>query len=107
MRVLFSDYLYVYLFVSLFLLFCGIVGVIYRRTLVGMFVSMELIMNGAGLNLVAVNRFLCPENAYGLSFTLVIMGIAAAEAAVALSIIILIYKKYQHMDAGNLKEMKD
>jgi NADH:ubiquinone oxidoreductase subunit K len=107
MRVLLHNYLYVYLFISLFLLFCGIVGVIYRRTLIGMFVSMELIMNGAGLNLVAINRFLAPENAYGLSFTLVIMGIAAAEAAVALSIIILIYRKYQHIEGENLKEMKD
>jgi len=38
---------------------------------------------------------------------LIIMGIAAAEAAVALSIIILIFKKYQHIEGGELKEMKD
>jgi len=101
------DQVFAYLFLSLFLLFCGIVGVLYRRTLIGMLVSMELIMNGAGLNLVALNRFMVPENVYGSAFALIIMGIAAAEAAVALSIIILIFKKYQHIEGGELKEMKD
>jgi NADH:ubiquinone oxidoreductase subunit K len=103
----FYNYLHVYLFVALFLLFCGITGVVYRRTLIGMLVSMELIMNGAGLNLVALNRFISPENANGMAFTLIIMGIAAAEAALALGIIILIFRKYRHIEGGDLKEMKD
>lgn len=107
MTDLFYNYLHVYLFVALFLLFCGIAGVVYRRTLIGMLVSMELIMNGAGLNLVALNRFVSPENAYGMAFTLIIMGIAAAEAAIALGIIILIFRKYGHIEGGALKEMKD
>ncbi len=107
MNAILYDQVFAYLFLSLFLLFCGIVGVLYRRTLIGMLVSMELIMNGAGLNLVALNRFVVPENVYGSAFALIIMGIAAAEAAVALSIIILIFKKYQHIEGGELKEMKD
>jgi len=48
----FYNHLHVYLFVALFLLVSGILGLVYRRTLIGMLVSMELIMNGAGLNLV-------------------------------------------------------
>ena len=107
MNDLLYNHLYAYLFLALFLLFCGIAGVIYRRTLIGMLVSMELIMNGAGLNLVALNRFVAPENAYGLAFTLIIMGIAAAETAVALSMIILIFRKYRHIDGDRLQEMKD
>jgi NADH:ubiquinone oxidoreductase subunit K len=106
MHLFIFEHLQVYLFVALFLLFCGIAGVIYRRTLIGMLVSMELIMNGASLNLVAINRFVCPENPYGLAFALVIMGLAAAEAALALSIIILIYRKYHHIEGENLTEMK-
>ena len=66
--------LYIYLFIGLFLLCCGILGLLYRRTLIGMLISMELIMNGAGLNFVAFNRFTSPDNAYGMSFTLFIMG---------------------------------
>lgn len=106
MHNLLYEHLQVYLFVALFLLFCGIAGVIYRRTLIGMLVSMELIMNGAGLNLVAINRFVCPDNPYGLAFALVIMGLAAAEAALALSMIILVYRKFHHIEGENLKEMK-
>ncbi|MDO9228946.1 MAG: NADH-quinone oxidoreductase subunit NuoK [Syntrophales bacterium] len=106
-----TDLLYnnqhIYLFVALFLLFFGIAGVVCRRTLIGMLVSMELIMNGAGLNLVALNRFVSPENGYGMAFTLIIMGIAAAEAAIALGIIMLTFKKYGHIEGGDLKEMKD
>jgi NADH:ubiquinone oxidoreductase subunit K len=99
--------LHLYLFVAIFFLFCGIAGVVYRRTLIGMLVSMELIMNGAGLNLVALNRFISPENAYGMAFALVIMGIAAAEAALALGIMILIFRKYRHIEGEELNEMKD
>ena len=107
MNELLYNYLHVYLFLALFLLFLGIVGVLYRRTLIGMLMSVELIMNGAGLNLVALNRFVAPENAYGLAFALIIMGIAAAEVAVALSIIILIFRKHLHLEGANLKEMKE
>ncbi|HOF58268.1 MAG TPA: NADH-quinone oxidoreductase subunit NuoK [Syntrophorhabdaceae bacterium] len=99
--------LYLFLFVGLFLLACGILGLLYRRTLIGMLISIELIMNGAGLNFVAFNRFTSPDNAYGLAFTIFIMGIAAAEAAIALGIIILIFKRYRHIEGRDIKEMKD
>ncbi|HNQ63394.1 MAG TPA: NADH-quinone oxidoreductase subunit NuoK [Syntrophorhabdaceae bacterium] len=99
--------LYLFLFVGLFLLACGILGLLYRRTLIGMLISIELIMNGAGLNFVAFNRFASPDNAYGLAFTIFIMGIAAAEAAIALGIIILIFKRYRHIEGRDIKEMKD
>lgn len=99
--------LYIYLFVALFLLCCGILGLLYRRSLIGMLISVELIMNGAGLNFVAFNRFVSPDNVYGLSFTLFIMGIAAAEAAIALGIIILIFRKFRHIEGQKIKEMKD
>jgi len=107
MTYFFYNSLHSYLFVALFLLFCGIAGVVYRRTLIGMLVSMELIMNGAGLYLVFLNRTTTTENAYGMAFTLIIMGIAAAEAAIALGIIILVFRKYRHIEGGDLKEMKD
>jgi NADH:ubiquinone oxidoreductase subunit K len=97
----------IYIFLSLFLLCAGIMGLVYRRTLIGMLVSLELITNGAGLNLVAINRFIVTDNAYGMVFTLFIMGIAAAEAAIALAIIILLFRKSGQIEGGQLKEMKD
>jgi NADH:ubiquinone oxidoreductase subunit K len=97
----------IYVFVALFLLATGIVGVIYRRHLIGMLISMELIMNGAGLNIVAINRFLFPDSPYGMVFTLFLMGIAAAESAIALAIIILLFRKGKWSEASTIKELKD
>ena len=97
----------IYLFIGLFLLACGIVGVIYRRTLVSMLISIELIMNGAGLNFVIFNRFLSSDRPYGMAFTLFIMGIAAAETAMVLAIIILIFRRFKSVESDDLKEMKD
>ncbi len=99
--------LHVYLFISLFLLCAGILGILYRRTLIGMLISLELIMNGAGLNFVAFNRFTHIGDTSGQVFTLFIMGISAAEAAIALGIIVLIFRRYRHIEGEKLKEMKD
>jgi NADH-quinone oxidoreductase subunit K len=96
--------LYIYLFTAIFLLGCGLLGVIYRRTLIGMLISMELIMNG--LNLVALSSFSTQGNVYGVAFTLFIMGIAAAEAAIALGIIITVFRRFGHIEGGEIKEMK-
>jgi NADH-quinone oxidoreductase subunit K len=96
----------IYLFIGIFLLACGIVGVVYRRTLISMLISIELIMNGAGLNFIVFNRFLS-DRPYGMAFTLFIMGIAAAEAAIALAIIILIFRRFKNVESDDLKEMKD
>ena len=97
----------IYLFIGLFLLACGITGLLYRRTLVSMLISIELIMNGAGLNFVVFNRFLSSDHPYGMAFTLFIMGIAAAEAAIAFAIIILIFRRFKNVESDDLKEMKD
>ena len=107
METLLYNNVNIYLFMALFLLCAGILGVLYRRTLIGMLISLELIMNGAGINFVAFNRFSRAGDAAGQIFTLFIMGIAAAEAAIALGIIILIFRRYRNIEADRLKEMKD
>ena len=100
------QHLNVYLGIAVFLLCTGILGLLFRRTLVGMLISVELILNGAGLNLVALNHFLDPGPS-GVVFTLFIMGIAAAETAVALGIILLIFRRFKHIDGEDMKEMRD
>jgi len=70
--------LHIYLFLALFLMCCGILGIVYRRTLIAMLICVELIMNGAGLNFVAINRILNHDRVNGQLFTLFIMGITAA-----------------------------
>ncbi|HFQ81824.1 MAG TPA: NADH-quinone oxidoreductase subunit NuoK [Desulfobacterales bacterium] len=101
-----STNLNTYLIIAAFLFGIGFYGLINRRTLIGMLISAELILSGASLNFMAFNRFLAPNPVVGQVFTLFIMGIAAAEAAIALSIIIAVYRNYKSIAAEDLNDLK-
>jgi NADH:ubiquinone oxidoreductase subunit K len=96
----------VYLVVAAFLLAVGLYGLIRRRTLIGMLIAGELIFAAASLNLMAVNRFFVPDPAVGQIFVLFIMGLAAAEVAIVLSIIIAVYRNYRSIQPRDLSELK-
>jgi NADH-quinone oxidoreductase subunit K len=87
-----------------FLLVTGIYGLVRRRTLIGMLISGELIFSAASLNLMAFNRFTVKDPAIGQIFVLFIMGLAAAEVAIALSVMLAVYRNYQSV---NTKELAD
>ena len=95
-----------YLIIGAFLFGTGFYGLIQRRSLIGMLISSELVLSGASVNMMAFNRFLTPDPTVGQIFTLFIMGIAAAEAAIALSIIIAVYRNYKSIDAEDLQDLK-
>ncbi len=97
--------LLVYLVVAAFLFAAGIFGLLQRRTLIGMLISGELVLAGASLNFMAFNRFCAPDPVVGQVFTLFIMGIAAAEAAIALSIIIAVYRNYKSIETEDVAEL--
>jgi NADH:ubiquinone oxidoreductase subunit K len=94
-----------YLAVAAFLLAVGIYGLVRRRTLIGMLIAGELIFSAAALNLMAFNRFTAPDPTTGQIFVLFIMGLAAAEVAIALSIIIAVYRNYRSIKAGELSNL--
>lgn len=96
----------VYLLLAAFLLATGIYGLIRRRTLIGMLIAGELIFSAASLNFLAVNRFFAPDPTIGQIFVLFIMGLAAAEVAIALSIIIAVYRNYRSIHSADMAEMK-
>ena len=96
----------VYFVMAAFLLASGIYGLIRRRTLIGMLISGELIFSAASLNFMALNRFVAPDPVTGQVFVLFIMGLAAAEVAIALSIIIAVYRNYQSIHSKELSELK-
>ncbi len=96
----------VYLVVAAFLLAVGVFGLLRRRTLIGMLISGELILSAASLNFMALNRFTAPDPAVGQIFTLFIMGLAAAEVAIALSLVIAVYRNYRSVNAQDLSELK-
>lgn len=101
-----SDMLATYLVISLFLLIIGIYGMVRHRTFIGMLISSELILSGASLNFMAFNRFLAPNPAVGQIFALFIMGIAAAEAALVVSLILMVYHRYRTIDPGDVHDLK-
>jgi NADH-quinone oxidoreductase subunit K len=95
-----------YLVLAAFLLAAGIYGLIRRRTLIGMLIAGEVIFSAASLNFMALNRFVAPDPTVGQVFVLFIMGLAAAEVAVALSIVIAVYRNYRSVDSKDISELK-
>lgn len=101
------DRLEIYLAAAAFLLAVGIYGFLRRRTLIGMLISGEIIFAAASLNLMAFNRFTVHDQTVGQIFVLFIMGLAAAEIATALSIIIAVYRNYRSIKTRELSELND
>jgi NADH:ubiquinone oxidoreductase subunit K len=101
-----SEQLNVYLMIGALLFAIGIFGFLRHRTLVGMLISGELILAGASLNFMAFGHFRAADPVTGQAFTLFIIGIAAAEAAIALSIMIAVYRNYRSIETRDLKEME-
>ncbi|OQY19507.1 MAG: NADH-quinone oxidoreductase subunit K [Desulfobacteraceae bacterium 4572_35.1] len=101
-----SANLNTYLVIAAILLVIGLYGMLQHRSLIGILISSEFILNGAALNFMAFNRFVAPNPAVGQIYTLFIMGIAAAEAAIAVSVIIAVYRKYRSEDPDLVQDMK-
>ena len=101
-----SSSLNTYLILAVFLLVIGLYGMIRHKTFIGMLVSTELVLNGAGLNFMAFNKFTAPNPAVGQVYTLFIMGIAAAEAAIVVSFILAVYRKYKTSDPENVNTLQ-
>ncbi len=94
------------LFVSTALFFIGMYGLFTRRNLISLLMSIELILNSVNINFVAFNKYLWPEQLGGIFFSIFIITIAAAEAAVAIAIIINLYRSHHSIDVEDAREMK-
>ncbi len=94
------------LVISVALFFIGVYGFLTRRNMVTMLMSIELILNSVNINFIAFNKYLFPGKLDGLFFTVIIITIAAAEAAVAIAIIINLYRKYKSIDVEDANSMK-
>ncbi|TRZ74089.1 MAG: NADH-quinone oxidoreductase subunit NuoK [Bacteroidetes bacterium] len=86
--------------------FIGIYGFLVRKNLITMLMSIELILNSVCINFVAFNKILFPEHLEGMFFTLFIIAVAAAEASVAIAIVINIYRRIVNIDVEKMNEMK-
>ncbi|MGV3755271.1 MAG: NADH-quinone oxidoreductase subunit NuoK [Verrucomicrobiota bacterium] len=93
-----------YLVVSALLFCLGLLGVILRRNVLIMYMSLELMLNAANLALVAMSRF--NDNLNGQVMVFFIITVAAAEVAVGLALIVALYRRRQSAHVEDLTSMK-
>lgn len=95
-----------YFVLSALLFFIGVFGFITRRNLIAMLVSIELVLNAVDLNFAAFNRLLFPGEFEGFFMTLFSIGVSAAESAVAIAIIINVYRNFHSDQVNSIENMK-
>ena len=95
-----------FLILSAFLFACGVVCISTRRNAIGVLMGVELVLNAANLNFVAFARFNPAFRLEGEIFALMVIVLAAAEAAVALAIILNFYNNHTTVDVDKADELK-
>jgi NADH-quinone oxidoreductase subunit K len=96
--------LFHYLVVSALLFCLGLLGVISRRNILIIYMSLEMMLNAANLALVSFSRF--NDNLDGQVMVFFIITVAAAEVAVGLALIVALYRRRQTTDVQDLATMK-
>lgn len=96
-----------YLLLSALLFSVGLAGALMRRNAIMVLISIELMLNAANLNFIAFWRYHShPELLTGIIFAMFSIAIAAAEAAVGLALVIVVYRHYKTTNLDQIHEMK-
>jgi NADH-quinone oxidoreductase subunit K len=95
-----------FLILAAIMFFVGVYGFLTRRNLITILMSLELILNSVNINFVAFNKYLYPHRLEGFFFSLFVITVAAAEAAVAIAIIINIYRRFTTINVEDVDVMK-
>jgi NADH-quinone oxidoreductase subunit K len=93
-----------YAILSAALFMIGVIGVLVRRNIIIIFMSIELILNAVNINLVAYSNQL--QNAIGQVFAIFVIAVAAAEAAVGLGIILAFYRNKETVNIDEMNVMR-
>ena len=96
-----------YLIPSLFMFCAGVYGFITRRNMIAILISLELMLNAVDINFTVFNRFLFPGQLEGMFFTLFAIGLTAAETALAIAIIINVFRVSENIDVDDVTKMKN
>ncbi|WP_291102909.1 MULTISPECIES: NADH-quinone oxidoreductase subunit NuoK [unclassified Flavobacterium] len=88
------------------LFFIGIYGFITRKNLISILISIELILNASAVNFVVINKYLYPDVLQGIFFSIFIIAVAAAETALAVAIIINLYRQISSVEVKDTEIMK-
>jgi NADH-quinone oxidoreductase subunit K len=95
-----------YLFLGALLFVCGVVCMATKRNAIGVLIGVELVLNGANINLVAFSNFNAAFEIEGMIFALFVIVLAAGEAAVALAIVLNFYNNHTTVDVDTAEELK-
>ena len=95
-----------YFVLSALLFFIGVFGFVTRRKMIDMLISVEFVLNAVDINFAAFNRLLHPDQLEGFFMTLFSIGVSAAEAAVAIAIIINVYHRFHSDQVNSIQNLK-
>ncbi len=95
-----------YLLFSLLLFCIGLYAVLARRNLIAILIGVELMLNAASINFLAFNNFTATDMMTGQVVVLFIIGLAAAEVAIALAIVLAVHRDRNSIDVTGLRELK-
>ncbi len=88
------------------LFFIGIYGFVTRKNLISILISIELLLNASAVNFVVINKYLYPNVLQGVFFSIFIIAVAAAETALAIAIIINLYRQISSVEVEDTEIMK-
>ena len=95
-----------FLALSAILFFIGVYGFVTRRNLIAMLISVELVLNAVDMNFAVLNRLVWSEGYEGMFFTLFSIGVSAAESAVAIAIVLNVYRHFKSDTVESIKNLK-
>jgi len=98
--------IYEILGLSSILFFIGVYGFITRKNLISILISVELILNASVVNFVVINKYVYPDMLQGVYVSIFIIAVAAAETALAVSIIINLYRQINSVEVRDTEIMK-
>ncbi len=94
-----------YMVLSAVLFFIGVFGVLFRRNLIVIFMSIELMLNAVNLSFVTFARYTQSMDGHVVAFF--VMALAAAEAAIGLAILVMIFRNRSTVQADDMSLMRD
>ena len=98
--------IYEILSLTTIIFFIGVYGFITRKNLISILISSELILNASIVNFVVINKYIYPDMLQGVFVSIFIIAVAAAETALAVSIIINLYRQISSVEVKDTEIMK-
>lgn len=95
-----------YFILGAILFLIGLYGVLAKRNVIMILISIDFMLNAANINLVAISKFIAPQGVLGQLFTVFVMIVTAAEIGVGLGIVIYLYRSHISIEDSDFNIMK-